>query len=532
VSYGGLFLILPVWALSLLVGLSALRLRRSSGIGFAILALSQGLWMTGLLLSETQGLEEIAKRVIPAGILEGAAFVHAGMDVARGSDARGSRTVVASYGVAGAVALVGAVAPHLIYGADARSAGPLFYPLSAVAGSAAIAMQLFLLRLVREAPRGSNARRRVGALLVASLFGSIGGGGAIVLHVFGLVPLTFAGPPMAISTVAAGYALVGSEDPSRRDLLKGALVYAVLTAALSAVGLTAYSFLLPALVPTGAEPTALRVALMVLITFFAALPLDPLRVLLVEAVGRAVLRAPIGARDLAERIEATEVRADQAERLAAIGTIVSAVAHEIRNPLGVIAAHAKLLERSGASETSVAAIRGQIDRTKRFLDDLLAYSRPRPLAVREVNVDSAVRAACRDARAAFGEGAPNVEQVTPTEVAALADEPSLTDVLRILVTNACIAVRGVADARIEITGRIAGEKVRVTVDDNGPGVPKEIRTRLFEPFVTGRGRDAEHPGTGLGLAIAARHLERVGGSLRYEDREGGGARFVIELPKA
>jgi signal transduction histidine kinase len=271
---------------------------------------------------------------------------------------------------------------------------------------------------------------------------------------------------------------------------------------------------------------------MVLITFFAALPLDPLRVLLVEALGRAVLRAPIGARDLAERIEATEVRADQAERLAAIGTIVSAVAHEIRNPLGVIAAHAKLLERSGASETSVAAIRGQIDRTKRFLDDLLAYSRPRPLAVREVNVDSAVRAACRDARAAFGEGAPNVEQVTPNEVAALADEPSLTDVLRILVTNASIAVRGVADARIEITGRIEGGKVRVTVDDNGPGVPKEIRARLFEPFVTGRGRDAEHPGTGLGLAIAARHLERVGGSLRYEDREGGGARFVIELPKA
>jgi signal transduction histidine kinase len=286
------------------------------------------------------------------------------------------------------------------------------------------------------------------------------------------------------------------------------------------------------LLPAGAEPAALRIVLTVLITFFAAVPLDPLRVLLGEALGRAVLRAPIGARDLVERIEATEVRADQAERLAAIGTIVSAVAHEIRNPLGVIAAHAKILERSGASETSVAAIRGQIDRTKRFLDDLLAYSRPRPLAVREVNLDNAVRAACRDARAAFGEGAADIEQNTPAEIAALADEKGLTDALRILVTNACIAVRGTEDARITINGRIEGEKVRVIVDDNGPGVPKEIRARLFEPFVTGRGRDAEHPGTGLGLAIAARHLDRVGGSLRYEDREGGGARFVIELPKA
>ncbi|HEY0193306.1 MAG TPA: ATP-binding protein, partial [Kofleriaceae bacterium] len=68
----------------------------------------------------------------------------------------------------------------------------------------------------------------------------------------------------------------------------------------------------------------------------------------------------------------------------------------------------------------------------------------------------------------------------------------------------------------------------------GPGVPAELADRLFQPFVTGRGRDHAHPGTGLGLATARGIAERHGGSLRHEPPRGpagqGGARFVLRLP--
>jgi signal transduction histidine kinase len=62
-------------------------------------------------------------------------------------------------------------------------------------------------------------------------------------------------------------------------------------------------------------------------------------------------------------------------------------------------------------------------------------------------------------------------------------------------------------------------------------VPAEIEAMLFQPFVTGRGRDAKHPGTGLGLAVAARWLERHGGTLCYERAPGGGARFEARWPE-
>ena len=100
-----------------------------------------------------------------------------------------------------------------------------------------------------------------------------------------------------------------------------------------------------------------------------------------------------------------------------------------------------------------------------------------------------------------------------------------------LVHNAAIAVAGRRDGRVEIVMGERDSNLSIVVEDNGPGVPPEIAPRLFEPFITGRGRDAAHPGTGLGLAIAHRWVERHGGSVRYEARPGGGARFIVHWPR-
>jgi signal transduction histidine kinase len=94
-----------------------------------------------------------------------------------------------------------------------------------------------------------------------------------------------------------------------------------------------------------------------------------------------------------------------------------------------------------------------------------------------------------------------------------------------------MALDGREGGRVTITAAREAGAVVVRVEDNGPGVPAEIEATLFEPFVTGRGRDARHPGTGLGLAIAARWVERHGGAIRHERPRDGGARFVVRWPE-
>jgi len=321
-----------------------------------------------------------------------------------------------------------------------------------------------------------------------------------------------------------GYAVLAGEVGRARRLVTQGLVYALLTATFSAVGLTVFYHLLPWLTPGGG---ALGWTLFVL--FFAALPLDGVRLVLVENIGRALFQKPSGTRDLADEAERSEARADHVERLAEIGTIVSAVAHEIRNPLGIIAAEAKLLERAGASSDSVAALRAQVERARHFVDDLLRYGKPRPLDVREVELPAALESAVAGVRAQLGEApALAVECAVPT---VEADRGAIVDVVTVLAHNAAIAVGERADGQVRVHAVVEGEHVVISVEDNGVGVPREIEATLFEPFVSGRGRDARHPGTGLGLAIARRWVERHGGTLAHQRPVGGGARFVIRLPR-
>ena len=334
------------------------------------------------------------------------------------------------------------------------------------------------------------------------------------LRVYGLGDVWLAAPLLLVSIALAVYAVLRGERGRARGLVVQGLAYAVLTAALSAVGLTVLFRLLPHLAPDGGRGAAWTA----LIIFLAALPLDPARLLVVDFAGRRLFANPIGVRDLAEQVERNEVRADHAERLAEIGRLASAVAHEIRNPLGVIAAQAKLLERQGARPETVAALRAQIDRARRFLDDLLRYSKPRPLAVTEIEVLPALALAATGVRQVLGEGAPPIDVAIegggPLFVEA--DRGAFNDVATVLAHNAAIAVDGREGARVRITAADAAGAVEVRVEDDGPGVPEEIEATLFQPFVTGRGRDAKHPGTGLGLAIAARWVERHGGSIRHE----------------
>jgi signal transduction histidine kinase len=358
--------------------------------------------------------------------------------------------------------------------------------------------------------------------------GSLGGGGVIGLRVYGIADTWIAAPLLLPAVLLTAYAVLSGESGRARAVIVQGLVYAVLTAALSAIGLTVYFHVLPSLAPDGGR----SIFWLVVVTFFAALPLDPLRLIVVENVGRRLFKEPIGVRDLTEQVEKSEVRADHAERLAEIGRLASAVAHEIRNPLGVIAAQAKLLERQGAKPETIDALRGQIERARRFLDDLLRYSRPRPLERVSVEVLPALQLVATNVRQIVGEGAPACEVAIEGDrpLFAEVDRGAFTDVATVLAHNAAIALDGKEGGRVRITTAREGSFLVVRVSDNGAGVPPEIEGTLFQPFVTGRGRDARHPGTGLGLAIAARWVERHGGSICHERPAEGGATFVVRWP--
>lgn len=514
----------PLWAVAMVVATTALRLGRASRLGLLSLCFSLAFWVTGLILLENPGTAEFAERVVPAGMFLAAAFVHAGADVA---GLRRRAAVTAAYLVSAVIAVIGAAAPRLLYGPGARRPGPIFLPVASVSTLASAALFFWLVRAALAA-RGGD-RRRLAAIATACCLGSLGGGGVVALRVLGQGDVGLAAPLLLPAVGLTAYAVLSAEEGRSRGVVLQGIAYAVLTAALSSVGLTVFFKVLPALTPGAGS----SLPWLVLVIFLAALPLDPVRLLVVEKAGRLLFKNPIGVRDLADQIERTEVRADHAERLAEIGRLAGAVAHEIRNPLGVIAAQAKLLERQGAKPETVAAMRGQIDRAKHFLDDLLRYSRPRPLEIHEIEVLPTLQLVAGNVRQVQGEGAPVIEAIVDGRAALYleVDRGAFTDVATVLASNAAMALDGTVDGRVTITAVREGGAVVVRVEDNGPGVPEEIEATLFEPFVTGRGRDARHPGTGLGLAIAARWVERHGGSIWHERPRGGGARFVVRWPE-
>ena len=530
----------PLWAVALAVGLTALRLGRAAGRGLVLLCFALAVWVTALVLlvsadgphQRALGSVAVAERALPLGMLLAGAFLHAGVDMSATDD---PRLVRAGYLSSGAIALFGALFPRLLYGPGVRGPGPLFYPLALLSAATAVLFKLWLLSVLRGV-RGPRRKRAI-ALVVANVTGTLGGGGAVALRVLDLAPIELAAPFLLLSIVLATYAVILEQRGRARDVLVQALTFAGLTALFSSAGLLVFFHLLPRLAPANAVPW------LAFVIFFAALPLDPLRALVVEKIGGLFFSRPIALGRLTAEIEAKETEREQAEGLAELGRLASAVAHEIRNPLGVILAQAKVLEKRGADPENVTEIRAQVERAKRFLEDLLRFAKPRPLALREVDVHGVLAMAASNVRQALALTAgdpfrlPNADADADADAALApalfveADRAAMLDVATALFTNAAIAVSDRPAGSITVTARDAGASVEIAITDDGPGVPPEIEPRLFQLFVTGRGRDHAHPGTGIGLALASRWVQRHGGTLRHERPAAGGARFIIEWPK-
>jgi signal transduction histidine kinase len=271
-------------------------------------------------------------------------------------------------------------------------------------------------------------------------------------------------------------------------------------------------------------------------TTHALRPLSELTAAAARAVGDLTVRLPTSRDpDLAPLAAAFNETAERLQqRVARDNRFAGDVSHELRSPLTTMLNAMSVLHRRRAelppnAAKAVDLLGTDLRRFRRMVDDLLEISRADhgdQLAMEQVDlaelVDEVV-AGRPDDRAC-----PVTIEGPPPQV--LADRRRLERAIANLFDNA--ERHGGGLVRVAVLGHDG--RARVEVDDAGPGVPPEHRDRIFERFARGSpaDRDDSDTGAGLGLALVNEHVRRHHGRAWVEDRPGGGARFVIELPQA
>jgi PAS domain S-box-containing protein len=214
--------------------------------------------------------------------------------------------------------------------------------------------------------------------------------------------------------------------------------------------------------------------------------------------------------------------------------LLAAVSHELRTPLTSVVGFAELLARHDAELNAerrrqlLASLSRNAIRLERLLGDLLDLDRldrsmvepvRRPTAVAELIARAVSR--LDDARRAI--------QLELEPVEAAIDAPKVERIVENLLVNALKHTD--EDSSVWVRLERTSEGVLIVVEDEGPGVPDELKTAVFDAFVRGHGAHGNHaPGTGIGLSLVARFAELHGGRAWITDREGGGAAFHVTLP--
>ena len=240
--------------------------------------------------------------------------------------------------------------------------------------------------------------------------------------------------------------------------------------------------------------------------------------------------------DISDSKQLQELRL-RAERLEAVAALSASLAHEIRNPLASIRSSVEQLASSAAEgddeQVLARLIVRESDRLSRLLSEFLDFSRVRATRAEPVDLHLVATAAmrlvaqhpeCGPAAQLLVEGGPTLLE---------GDEDLLHRVIANLVLNAVQAAHGEPvrvtvklDTSSEVPAGAGFERaVRLEVRDDGPGIPEEIRERLFEPFVSGR-----PGGSGLGRANVQRAVEAHRGFVLVESAPGAGTTFTIYLP--
>ena len=237
------------------------------------------------------------------------------------------------------------------------------------------------------------------------------------------------------------------------------------------------------------------------------------------------------------QLRRAEEEARRSERLAALGQLSAGLAHEIRNPLGVIKGAAEMLSQKVADTLPLASelagyISSEVNRLNALVSRFLDFARPMSLETRPLRISEVVDRSLESVHHQLPDLKVKVERhyaAAQTEI--LADEQLCERVFVNLILNACQAMAALPDAgrilRVSVAPEISNEEhgEAVIIEDTGPGVPAEIREQIFNPFFT-----SKKDGVGLGLSIVAKIVDAHRGWIRLESEPGRGARFHVFLP--
>jgi nitrogen-specific signal transduction histidine kinase len=246
-------------------------------------------------------------------------------------------------------------------------------------------------------------------------------------------------------------------------------------------------------------------------------------------------------RELAERLAETNRRLEQAqaearrsERLAALGQLSAGLAHEIRNPLGVIKGSAEMLTQKLAPADELPRelagyISAEVNRLSALVTEFLDFARPLH-AQREPAEIAKILDRALGMVASRWKGQPVRVERNYADFLPLVplDESLCEQAFLNLVQNAYEAMEengGLLSVELRTATREGREGLELVLSDNGSGVPKELREEIFNPFVT-----TKKTGVGLGLSIVSKIVDGHHGSIQVENGEHGGATFTLFFP--
>lgn len=234
------------------------------------------------------------------------------------------------------------------------------------------------------------------------------------------------------------------------------------------------------------------------------------------------------------QLERAQAETRRSERLAALGQLTAGLAHEIRNPLGIIKGSAEMLGQKVAGTNPLAAelagyISGEVNRLSALVSRFLNFARPLQA---ELAPGDLVAVLERSVAAVLEpwQGAPvKVERDYPSGLPSLPMDAALCEQVFVnLVQNACDAMQpagGTLQLRVAAANSQGRAGIEVTMHDTGPGIPLAMREQIFNPFVT-----TKPTGVGLGLSIVSQIMDEHHGSIRLEEGDGTGAGFVLFFP--
>ena len=228
-----------------------------------------------------------------------------------------------------------------------------------------------------------------------------------------------------------------------------------------------------------------------------------------------------------ERAE-TFQRLAQQEKLASMGTLMASVMHELRNPLAAILGSTELLALEHADDLLTQGLLEEARRCQKLVQDFLRLSRQEPAEFRPLYIEEVLNTAMTAIRSEAGRSGVSLKISIEPSLPCIHGNPGhLSQVFLNLLSNAVFAAESVTFGEVEVLVERFGPSIRISIADNGPGLPEGAVEKLFSPFFTTKPDDR---GTGLGLSIVQRIVAEHGGAVTAANDPDGGAVFTVLLP--